>query len=292
MNYPEIPRLKNNPNQKDQFLLRQNVIYTDREGEPQKLTLFLPWSVDVPELPDEKYPLLVFVQGSGWTTPDFDYEIPQLAQFAHAGFVVATVSHRDYTKGNPFPAFLQDVKCAIRYLRKNAERYHLDPERVSIWGTSSGGNTALLVALTADDPRYETQEYAGFSDKVNAAVSCFGPTDMEALAAPMKQLPEYQLMAAALSGSADPEKWAAVIKEMSPIHHVEAGKEYPPILLLNGTADDVVREDQLVNMYHKLLDCSAKAEAYLVEDAVHEGNFWSGEVRDIILEFLLRYQGC
>ncbi|MBQ7840376.1 MAG: alpha/beta hydrolase [Lachnospiraceae bacterium] len=290
MSYPEISRLKCNPNLEDQFLLRQNVIYTDREGEPQKLTLILPWSVDVSNLPDEKLPLLVFVQGSGWTTPNFDFEIPQLAQFAHAGYVVATVGHRDHSKGNPFPAYLQDVKCAIRYLRKNAENYHLDPERVVIWGTSSGGNTALLVALTADDPRYETPEYAGFSDKVNAAVSCFGPTDMEALAEPLKHLPEYAMMAVSLSGSADLATCEAVLKEMSPINHVEEGKEYPPILLLNGTADETVREDQLVSMYHRLLDCGAKAEAYLVEGAVHEGNFWSREVREIILEFLKRNQ--
>ena len=60
--------------------------------------------------------------------------------------------------------------------------------------------------------------------------------------------------------------------------------------MLTGTADEVVKPDQMVNMYHRLLDCNANVEAYLVDDAVHEGNFWSREVRDIILAFLKKYQ--
>lgn len=275
-----IPHLKNNPTQQGQYLLNQDVVYSIQTGQALKLTLILPWMIR------EKRPLIVFVQGSAWTTPNFNYELPQLCNFAAAGFVVATVGHRDYTKGHPFPAFLQDVKCAIRYLRSHAEEYGIDESRVSIWGTSSGGNTALLVGVTAGDSRYETDEYAGVSDNVNAVVSCFGPTDMEAMSRRFFTGDEINPMAAALAGSADPQAILQVIRDMSPVSHVRAGKQLPPILMLNGTGDDVVPHSQMEIMYDALKAADASVTAYYVDDAEHEGNFWTDEVKRIILEFL------
>lgn len=275
-----IPHLKSNPAQEGQFLLRQNVVYSTRTGVELHLTLILPWLIR------EKRPLLVFVQGSAWTTPDFNYELPQLARFAAAGFTVATVGHRDYTKGNPFPAFLQDVKCAIRYLRSHADEYGIDPDRVSIWGTSSGGNTALLVGVTGGDSRYETEEYAGVSDEVNAVVSCFGPTDVEALSRRFFSEQEINPLAAALAGSADPEAVRQTLRDMSPVSYVTPGKTFPPILLLNGTGDDVVPHSQMEIMYDALNAINADGTAYYVDGAEHEGNFWTEEVKQIILDFL------
>lgn len=284
--YPAIPHLKNNPTLEDHYYFLQNVVYSQQTGEDLKLSMILPWRQKDPAIPNKPMPLLVFVQGSGWCTPDFDHEIPQLALFAHAGFVVATVGHRDSTKGHPFPAYLQDVKCAIRYLRKHAEEYSIDPEHVVIWGTSSGGNTAMLVGLTGDEERYETAEHAGYSDKVNAVVNCFGPTDIGRLMIPYLAAGQTG-MCTALSGSAEMENWEAIAEEMSPVNHVEAGKEYPPFLLLHGTADQVVLPDQLEEMYHKLLDCQVDVQAYLIDEGVHEHNFWTKEVREIIMKFVL-----
>lgn len=291
MNYPEIPHLKNNPDQEDQYLLKQDVVYSTATGVDLKLSLILPWYQSDDAVPNRPLPLLVFVQGSAWCTPDFNYELPQLALFAHAGFVVATVGHRDCTQGHPFPAYLQDVKCAIRYLRKHAAEYAIDPEQVVIWGTSSGGNTALLVGLTGDDGRYETEEHAGYSDKVNAVVSCFGPTDVVKLMEPYVDVPETRGLGIALCGTDDPEIWRKVASEMSPVNHVEPGREYPPFLLLHGTADQVVLCEQMVFMYEKLLENQVEVQAYMVDDAVHEGNFWSREIREIILEFLKKHKG-
>lgn len=289
MGYEKIIHVKNNPTLENQYLLKQNVVYSREAGEEQKLTLILPWSVGVEGIEQKKRPLLVFVQGSAWTTPDFDYELPQLALYAREGFVVATVGHRDSSKGHPFPAYLQDVKCAIRYLRAHEEEYGIDPERVIIWGTSSGGNTALLVGVTGDEERYKTSEYTAYSDKVSAVVSCFGPTDMCELSAAIIHTPEGAAMAAALSGQDNPEGWQRVAKEMSPVYHVEEGKEYPKMLLLNGTADMVVPHTQMERMYDKLQACNADVQAYYVDDAEHEGNFWSEEVREIILKFMKKF---
>lgn len=288
MRYPEIPHIKRNPSLEGMFCLKQNVTYSEAAGEALKLTMILPWNANHPEIEKKPLPLLVFVQGSAFTTPNFDSELPQLAYFARLGFVAATVGHRDSSKGHPFPAYLQDVKCAIRYLRKHAEEYNIDPQRVVIWGTSSGGNTALLVGLTGDDPRYETPEHAGYSDTVNAVVSCFGPTDMLEMGNHMIHAPEAVKGLKAFFGTAEDGKWQEVAREMSPYYQAEAGKTYPPFLLLHGNADKVVDYEQMVKMYHKLLDCKATVDAYQVDGARHEYDFWSEEILQIIRNFICK----
>lgn len=285
-----IPHLNYNPGLAGQFRLRQNIAYSAAGGSGMTLDIFTPWSADDGQTHGEPLPLLVFVQGSSWCTPDRSYEYAQLALFAHAGFVVATVGHRDMREGHPFPAFLQDVKCAIRYLRANAAQYGIDPARVLIWGTSSGGNTALLVGTTGDDPAYKTAEYAEQSDAVSAAVSCFGPTDVEALFKFLIDMPGAREIGAALAGSMDEDRIWAAAREMSPVNHVQPGRTYPPMLLLNGTADPIVPHAQMEAMVEKLESVGSPVEAYYVDNAEHEGNFWSPEVRDVIMEFVKKYR--
>ena len=292
--YPEIPHLPANPTLENQYRLIPDIVYAHDDEAAQKLTLICPWSAraclpeEVPSPQTGKLPLLVFVQGSGWTQPDIDYELPQLSLYAHMGMVVATVSHRNRTEGYPFPAFLQDVKCAIRFLRKNADLYGIDPERVAIWGTSSGGNTAQLIALTGDDPRYETKECAGFSDAVTACVSCFGPTDLPALLADAGgEIANSDILDTAFAS--DPATRMQQMQQMSPISQVNSAKSCPPILLLHGTADSVVNCSQTIRMYEALVDAGIDVTAYLVDGADHEGNFWSAGVHEVIRDFLFRH---
>ena len=166
-----ILHLPINPTLQGLARTRWDVIYSTATGTPLKAVLITPWNEAI-----KNRPAIVFVQGSGWGFPDVNFEIPQLSELAQAGYVVMTVTHRNRYDGHPFPAFLQDVKCAIRFLRAHADQYGVDPQRIGIYGTSSGGNTALLVAMTGDDPRYKTEEYQEYSDSVCCMVECFGPT--------------------------------------------------------------------------------------------------------------------
>lgn len=297
MRCPEIRCLPNNPNMDGQVKLVRDVIYSTAAGEKLPLSLLIPWNVDDETAKKEKKPLIVFVQGSAWTTPDRDFELPQLSAFARKGYVVATVVHRDRRKGCPFPAFLQDVKCAIRYLRKNADLYGIDPEKVAVWGTSSGGNAALLVGLTGDDPKYKTEEYQEYSDCVNAVAECFGPTDLFAMAgsvdvgqlkaeaAKAEEPSEVLALMMQLSGG-DISRFEQVARDMSPIYQVEKGKKVPPFLLIHGDADPVVPFEQMTSLYYKMLEYGYSAEAWQIEGAVHEGNFWSDAVYRVVEEFL------
>lgn len=275
----EMITLDNNPSLAGMAGLEQNIVYSQQTG--QTLTLIRPWQREG-EAP-AKRPLIVFLQGSAWTSPDLNYEIPQLSRYAQKGYAVATLTHRSSSQGHPFPAYLQDTKAAIRFLRANAERFGIDPERVAMFGTSSGGNTALLVGLTGDDPRYRTEEHAGFSDAVKTVIACFAPCDIPAMV-----MEQYRMMAQhpafeGLIGKSDPQY---VARAMSPILEIRKDKKCPPVLLAHGDADELVPFDQSEKMYHALKRSGHQAHLIRVRNAPHEGSFWSGQLHEIIYQYL------
>lgn len=282
-----IPHVPMNPELKGQAELIQHIRYSENG---QELTLILPWAPNDDRSRVKPVPLILFVQGSAWTTPNLDYEIPMLSCFAEEGIAVATVSHRSAQDGFIFPAFLRDVKCAVRFLRANAAKYAIDPERITAFGTSSGGNTVCLMGLTGDDPSLRTEEYPGQSDAVCAVVSCFAPTDLPALFMHLKDAPDIQQVMAQYFGQ-DRSQWPQVMERWSPALQVRKGEKYPPFLLLHGTGDPLVPYQQMEALYTALKSAGAEVNAVYVDGAEHEGNFWSPEVRRIIHDELLQRLG-
>ena len=286
MPYKEIKIIKNNPALKGMARMIPDVVFSTAQGVELKMQIFKPWESQENE--QIRYPLIVFVQGSAWTFPDVYYEIPQLAQFAREGYVVATLTHRNSLEGHPFPAFLEDVKTGIRFLRKHAEQYQIDPDKVGIWGTSSGGNTALLVGLTGDAIRYKTEEYNEYSDAVKMVVDCFGPTDLTEAIDNIALIPEnMRPIFEGLRGE-DTEENVEKLRDINPINHIQNGKGYPPFLILQGNRDDMVDYSQSELIYHRLLDAGADASMICVDGAPHEGSFWSNELLGLIKEFIDR----
>ncbi|MBR1707391.1 MAG: alpha/beta hydrolase [Clostridia bacterium] len=280
---PELSQLPMNPTLAGQAELLENIRYSENG---QTLSLLLPWAPHDNRENQAPHPLIVFVQGSAWTTPNLCYEIPMLSRYAEEGFAVATVSHRSTTDGHPFPAFLIDVKCAIRFLRANAKTYAIDPTRVLAFGTSSGGNTVCLLGLTGDDPEFRTEEYSAYSDSVDAVVSCFAPTDLPALFDYLKDMPDANAILGAYFGS-DPGHWHEEMEKYSPVNRVRPGN-FPPFLLLHGTGDTLVPCSQMETLYLKMKEAGLNVKAAYVTGAEHEGNFWSPQVRTLIHETILR----
>ena len=285
----KINCLKQNPTMEGQVKLVQNVIYSKAGGEELPMTLLLPWNLDNDNIQKEKKPAILFVQGSAWTTPDREFEIPQLSEFARAGYIVATIEHRSALNGHAYPAFLQDMKCAVRFLRANACEYGIDTEHIAIWGTSSGGNAALLTGLTGDASEYKTDEYAEYSDKVSAVVECFGPTDLCAMSGMMDDdQPAVSDIVYIMNGlcGGDKEKLPEIMMKMSPVNYIRNDKELPPFLLLHGDSDTIVPYSQMTALFDKMVECELDVEAWKIEGADHEGTFWSQEVYDVIGAFL------
>ena len=269
-----------------------DIVFAHEDGKDITLRILKPWKNDLNK--DKRYPLIVFIQGSGWTFPNIGYHLPHIAQFAMAGYVVATVTHRSCNDGHPAPAFLQDVKSAIRYLRAHADEHQIDPTRVAAWGTSSGGNTALLLGMTGDDPRYVSAVHPEQSDAVKVVVDVFGPTDMMSLFVTRHgDIDTVQLDPGAeayynriLGHAWNTPEGRAAADSISPLQLLREGMALPPMQLLYGDADPVVPYDQGERLYEKMTTLGYDAEFVRITGAEHEGNFWSQAILDEIKAYI------
>ena len=283
---PRIIQLSNNPEMKELVEMKTHVVYAVPDGEELAMQIVKPmWKSD-----GKGFPLVVFIQGSAWTKPDQFWEIPQLSLLARRGFVIASVTHRSCFTA-PAPAFLKDVKTAIRFLRAHAAEYDIDKERVCAWGTSSGGNTALLLGMTGDDPAFEGDDWKGESTKVQAVVDCFGPTDLVNMAEVQyadRATDEEKNLFLALAGAED---WQTPLRAISPICYAQPGQDFPPFLMLHGDADPVVLYEDSEALYEKLAECGYDVDLVRVTGAPHEGDFWSMPLLEIIFDFIQREIG-
>jgi acetyl esterase/lipase len=122
----------------------------------------------------KKVPVVVLIHGGGWRSGNKDMEHYMAQVYALNGFAAVCVEYRLSIEA-PYPAAVQDIKTALRWIRFSARRYHFDPSRVAIHGESAGGQLASLIgSLNASFPKYQTASYARFSDKVQAVVDVDG----------------------------------------------------------------------------------------------------------------------
>jgi len=186
-----------------------------------------------PEKSDKPAPCIVLIHGGGWRGGNFKVHVPQVLEFAKRGYVSATVQYRLVPTAR-FPAQIEDVKCAVRYLRANADKYGINKERFGAVGFSAGAHLSMLLGtMDAKDGLEGKGGNPDQSSKVQAVVSFFGPTDLA-----QKDFP------AAVNGmlydflDGMPEDKPDVYKAASPINYVDKGDA--PMLLYQGTKDRLV----------------------------------------------------
>lgn len=184
-----------------------------------------------PEKPG-KYPVLILIHGGGWRSGNKSMDIPLAQQIAAKGYVTAAVEHR-LSPEALYPAAVYDVKAAVRFLRANAKKYNIDPDKIAIMGSSAGGLLAALVGTTANVIKFDGDEgNNGVSSKVQAIIDMDGILDFTDPNESAKDTDPARRSAGAYWFGATykeaPEKWI----EASPIQYV--GKDTPPILFINS----------------------------------------------------------
>lgn len=174
------------------------------------------------------------------------------------GFVVAAIDHR-LPPATPWPAQIEDVKCAVRFLRAHAADLVIDPERIGVWGASGGGHLASLLGLTGPEDGFDVGLHLDQSSTVQAVVDMFGPTDLNDFddAAPLGRL-----MARISFGSSTEVRAAA-----SPINHVRP--DAPSFLILHGTDDTTVVPRQSTRLARRLEAADVPTTLIEVQGAEH-----------------------
>ena len=182
-------------------------------------------------------PLIIFVHGGGWVGGNTRHSgalenFPMaLAQLASEGFVVASVEYRLSSEA-PFPAALQDVRTALRYLKDNSGRYRIDPDKVAVWGGSAGGQLAALAAASCGDQTLDAAPATAGSECVQGAVVWYGVFDFEPVVAGRPDTPVSRYLAC--EGPCPP----ATVRRAGPMNYVSSGD--PPFLLIHGEQDRTV----------------------------------------------------
>lgn len=209
----------------------------------------------------EPAPTIVYVHGGSWLSGD-KWEIGLAGeQLASAGYVVASVNYRlapDYR----WPAQIEDVKCAIRYLRANSSTYNLDPNRIGTWGSSAGGQLVSLLGLAGQNAGFDVGQYMDQSSSVQAVVDMFGPTDLTAY-----NPDDYAKGVGEKVFGIKPGQTSDVLAKASPVTYVTGGA--PPFLILQGDKDTLVPPGQSQELYDKLQAAGDQARLVMVKNAGH-----------------------
>ena len=244
----------------DNIVFERDIVYGKGGDREMKLNLAYPKNLSAPA------PCVLLIHGGGWTGGNKDQLNEATWPLAARGFVTATVSYR-LAPDAIWPAQIEDVKCAVRFLRSSANKYHIDPKRFGAVGFSAGAHLAMLLGTT--DEKSGLEGAGGWSDqssKVQAVVSFFGPTDLTA----PEIFPDISPILRKFIGARMSDKPEAY-KQASPVTHVR--RNSAPMLLLQGTNDQLVNWKQAVKMAEALTNNEVDGR---VELLLNQGHGWAG----------------
>ncbi len=272
---------KSVPPNLDQTVMFPGGVAVQRDLPYAAIEGFRPLTLDLYQIPskpkDQPRPAIVFVHGGGWASGDarhlngFDDFPATLAALAVKGYVVASVNYRLSGEAH-FPAAVQDVKSALRWLRGHAGDYNIDTTRVMAWGAEAGGQIAALVGTSCGvatlEPAADAKSKARLaSDCVEGVIDWYGPADLASWDAG----PAHAAEAGAptrLGGylGCEPADCAAgLVRTASPITYI--GSMSPPFLIQHGSADTDVPPDQSQKLYDGLKAQSVPAEILIYPGA-------------------------
>lgn len=192
--------------------------------------------LDIYKLKDlkEPAPIMIFIHGGAWRTGKRSDYLPYLIDYAKKGYITATVSYR-LVKQAIFPAAVQDVNCAVQWIRKHATEYGIDSDRIALIGGSAGGHLAMMVGYAGDEPLFNEDCSIRNSSGVKAVINLYGPGDLTTpYAIGMYQTIDF------IGGS---------YKENPELYKLASPKTFispddPPTLTFHGTIDSLVPVSQ------------------------------------------------
>lgn len=252
----------------------------------------------LPEIKKPVYPVVIVIYGSAWFGNNLKRnDIKTIGKvLLDNGFAVVTPNHRS-SRDAIFPAQINDVKAAIRFVRANANVYQLDTSFIAITGSSSGGHLAALAGTSAFVRAYTINsttmdiegnlgEYTTFSSEVDAVVDWFGPTDFQIMDSCGSSFPhnapnspESSLIGGPIQDNDD--KCALA----NPITYIDAND--PPFLVIHGDADPVVPYCQSEVFFKALQKAEVPNQFVLVPNAKHGPGLFEEKYYKMMVDFFI-----
>lgn len=211
-----------------------------------------------PPQPGPERPAVLLIHGGGWARGDRSQLHGYGILVGRLGYVCVATEYRLSGEAT-WPAQLHDVKAALRWLRANAGRLGVDPQKIAVWGNSAGGHLALMLAGTQDAPDLEGDGgNAGAGTAVAACVAFYAPSQLY-----VPDQPLHDELRHLFGRHAGPE----VARRASPVEY--AAKSFPPTVLFTGNKDELVPYEASFRMYRALTDAGARAELHVYDGAPH-----------------------
>jgi acetyl esterase/lipase len=237
----------------------RDVPYCTGGGNQLTMDIYIP-----DEIKPRPLPVAMYIHGGGWATgskDNGDWMQPVLDTLVARGYLAVSINYR-LAPPSLFPAFLEDAKCAVRFLRANAAAYQIDPNRIGVWGHSAGGHIASMVGLTDASAGFEgTGGYANVSSRVQAVVDIAGPADLTVAS-------EFLYPSSILdSFGVFPDPNSLLLQSASPVNYPTS--EDPPFLIIHGDRDITVQPAQSQRLYDRMGAAGVTATLIIVSNADH-----------------------
>ncbi len=284
---------------KTEFIKRKYLdIQYAPSGERRTLDIYLPNEGEGP------YPVVIDIFGGGWYFGNkSSHKLEPALALLRRGFAVVSINY-SLSYQAQFPAQVQEVKASIRYVRKHAAEYELDPDKIALLGESAGAHYAALCATssangTLVDPTWPNQDV---SDEVQAVIAVYCPADLAAipglfeiekqtmnLSTIIEEYGEPDSIEAVLLGGTAQEK-PEMYKLANPENHINS--KCPPFLFLHGTQDQVVPVLGAMHFAAKIIEATSaeNVKFQLVEGAHHDIHDFEEEwIYDLEADFLRKY---
>ncbi|ASW74531.1 esterase [Chryseobacterium piperi] len=282
----------------------ENIVYkTNGNGHSVALDIYSPKGNSI-----EKFPVLIYIHGGGWVEGDKiiranNYVESTILKLVEQQYAVISINYTLVSKDVHFPLPVQDTKDAIRWVRKNAEKYHFDTNNIGLFGTSAGAHLSLLSAYTQDNEFIGDPELSSYSAKVNYVVNNFGPTDLNKLLKTRvgkvgafivslfskKIVDLREKLILGISGydiNKDKRKIIEYFETISPVSYVGSAT---PTLILQGNRDKIVPLHQSKILHHKLINEGVKNTLTIVDGGDHGFRTTNQAYLDQLVDEMVRF---
>jgi acetyl esterase/lipase len=238
----------------NKYIVNPDVVYSVQNNYQLKLDLWRNQSAKQP------VPTVIYIHGGGWIFGDRIGATTQLFPYFQRGWNIVNVEYR-MAYVSPAPAAVEDCRCALRWVIRNAKQYNLDITRIILTGHSAGGHLSLTTGMLTPDAGLDVECPGDEVLKVAAIVDWYGPTDVNDLL----QGPNKKTYAQEWLGT-QPNR-EEVAKRASPLTYVSPSN--PPIIMIHGDEDAVVPYSQSVRLHQALDAASVPNELITIKGGNH-----------------------
>ena len=266
---------------------RFDLPYAGTDNPRQYLDLYTPRRRS-----EKPLPVLVYIHGGGWMGGRHRDGMGRLVHFVdNHRYAGVSVGYRLSDEAT-WPAQVHDCKAAIRWIRGNAERFNLDPDRIVVWGTSAGGHLASMLGVSGEVEELEGElgSHRKESSRVSGVINFYGPAELAAMQGQTPRggpidhnspnSPESKLLGGPVQEMAD------AARQASPRSWVSA--DDAPMLLVHGDADQLVPCLQSVDFHQSLQDAGVDAALLRIAGGAH-GGFRNPMINRTLLRFLRKH---